>query len=187
MAKLRLENWQLNHLRTENQKLRSLLEFKKHIPYSTITGEVIGFDYSENRKIIFVSLGEKEGVHKEMVCVDSEGLVGKVIEVGDHISKIMCINDPFSRVPAMTEDTYEAGLVYGTIKGEELQMRFIPSSSTIKIGTRVITSGAGIIYPKGIPIGEISGIVNSEFYKTAIIKPAVDFSKLNTVLLIKQK
>ncbi|MCM8783743.1 MAG: rod shape-determining protein MreC [Candidatus Omnitrophica bacterium] len=185
--KLRLENWQLNHLRLENQQLRSLLEFKKNALYSAITGEVIGFDYSENRKIIFVDLGFKEGVYKEMVCLNSAGLIGKVIEVGESISKIMCINDPNSRVPAMTEDTQEIGLVYGTMEGDKLQMKFISSESKTKIGAVVVTSGLGNIYPKGIVIGEIKDIINYGFYKTAIIKPKVNFLKPRTVILLKQK
>lgn len=185
ITKLKLENSQLNYLRNENERLRNLLNFKKQIPYSTIAGEVIGFQYSENRKIIFISRGEKDGVFKNMVCLNQAGLIGKVIETSENTSTVMCINDPNSRVPAKTVDTEDFGLVYGTTKGELLQMKFLPKDTQTKIGSLVVTSGLGSIYPKGIVIGEICAIRDEEFYKTAFIKPAFNFSSLEVVLLVK--
>ncbi|MCM8779412.1 MAG: rod shape-determining protein MreC [Candidatus Omnitrophica bacterium] len=183
--KLRLENSQLNYFRQENQQLRSILGLKQQLPFSTLTAEVIGFDYSENRRILFVTSGGREGMRKDMVCLNHQGLVGKVIEVGDNFSKVMCINDPNSRVPGKIEDTQEGGLVYGPLKGKYLRMKFLPQESKTHPGARVFTSGWGSIYPKGIIIGIIREIVNEGFYKTALIKPAVDFSKLETVICIK--
>ncbi|MCM8765724.1 MAG: rod shape-determining protein MreC [Candidatus Omnitrophica bacterium] len=183
--RLRLENSQLNYLREENQQLRDLLSFKENTPFSTLAAEVIGFDYSETRRLIFLASGAKEKMRKEMVCLNQQGLIGKVIEVGEGFSKVMCINDPNSRVPAKTEDTQEFGLVYGPLKGDYLRMRFLPKESKTKIGAHVFTSGLGSVYPKGITIGIIAEIIDEGFYKTALIKPMVDFSKLETVVCIK--
>lgn len=184
---LKLYKTQLDYLRDENEKLRNLLDFKKQMSYTTVVGEIIGFSYSESEKIIFISRGEKDGVSKNMVCLGMNGLIGRVVEVGESISKIMCINDPNSKVPAKTVDTNDFGLICGIPKGDFLEMRFLPKDSRTRIGAQVVTSGLGKIYPHGMLIGEIYEIKEEEFFKVAYVKPMFNFLSLEIVLLVKQK
>lgn len=183
---LSLENSNLNYLRQENENLRFMLDFKKRLPYESLPAEVIGLDYTANRRIIFLDRGSEGKVFENMVCLNSDGLIGKVIEAGNNISKVICLNDPNSRIPAKLENTQEQGLVYGTIRGDFLQMRYLSRDTKAEVGNLVVTSGLGSIYPRGIRIGKISEVKTEGFYKTAIVAPAVDFLRLEEVLLIKK-
>ena len=68
------------------------------------------------------------------------------------------------------------------------QMIYLPLDSDVVVGDRVITSGLGEIFPKGIPIGEVIEVLDEErdMYKTAIIRPNVDFMRLEEVLIIRE-
>lgn len=184
--KLSLENSHLRYLKEENERLRTILDFKKQLPYASLVAEVIGLDYANNRRVIFLDRGSNDKVAEQMVCLNSDGLIGKVIDTGKHISKAICLNDPNSRVPARIDNSGEQGLVYGTIKGDYLEMRYLSKKTKAKLGDRIITSGLGSIYPKGILIGKISEIKVDGFYKTAMVIPAVDFYRMEEVLLIRK-
>jgi len=184
---LNLENSQLLYLKNENDSLRSLLDFKKQLHYLSIPCEVIGLDYSENRKIIFLNRGGEDNISENMVCLNSKGLIGKVVEVGNNLCEVICLNDPNSRIPAKTEQSQEQGIVYGTAKGNILEMRYLSKDTKTELGEMVITSGLGSIYPKGILIGKISSTRIDGFYKTATITPAVNFFNLEEVLLIRKE
>jgi rod shape-determining protein MreC len=186
-TELNFENASLRYLEQENERLELLLGFKKQLPYTSMAAWVIGLDYSGNRKILFLDKGLNDLVKENMACLNSQGLIGKVVEAGKGISKVICLNDPNSRVPARIERTQEQGLVYGTTTDTELEMRYLPKQSRAEIGDVVVSSGLGGIYPKGIMIGRISEIKEADFYNTALILPSVDFLGLGGILLIEKK
>ncbi|MCX5656855.1 MAG: rod shape-determining protein MreC, partial [Candidatus Omnitrophica bacterium] len=134
-------------------------------------------------RIIFLDRGT-DYVKENMVCLNSWGLIGKVFEVGKDFSKCICLNDLNSRVPAKVERTQEQGLVYGTINGIRLEMKYLNKHSAAQTGDRIITSGLGEVYPPGILIGTISELRTDANYKIAVILPAVDFLKLEEILLL---
>lgn len=122
----------------------------------------------------------------------AKGLVGKITLVTPFTSEVELLytNNPNYRVSAMVLGEKEA---YGLIEGfdkerNELIMKRIDSSLTVKVGEKVVSSGLGGIFPKGVPIGEITEVSTDDFglTKMAYVKPSADFSILENVVIAKR-
>lgn len=171
----------------ENKTLRSLVHFASKYGQEGIPAEVIGRDVADWFSSIQVDKGAASGVKKYVVAVTPEGLVGCVSEVFSYSSRIRLIMDYRSAVPAIVSETRSLGIVYGG-EGHLLTMKYIGSDSHVKPGNRVYTSGLGTVFPKGVLIGEIISIrdESGSLFKSAGIKPAVDFGALENLLLVKK-
>lgn len=169
----------------ENARLRSLLSLKETAPYKVIAARVIARDPSNWPSIIIIDKGSSQRIKNGMVSVNFHGLVGRVVETGASTSKIMLVNDPNLSVSALIQRTRQEGLVCGSLGGS-LIMKYLPKDCDIKISDNIVASGLTGTYPKGLAVGTVIGI-GREFFSQAsyaIIKPAVDLSALEEVLVI---
>jgi rod shape-determining protein MreC len=120
------------------------------------------------------------------VVSPEKALVGRISEVLGGYSKVVLINSKDSNIAAILENTRIEGLVKKDERGG-IFMDFIPKTEKLELKERIITSGSDNLYPKGIFIGEIETIDLSEnqIFQKITIAPAVNFSKLEYVLIIK--
>ena len=172
-------------LMQENARLRRLLDFKTTAPYRVIAARVIGRDPSNWVSVVIIDKGSASGIRKGLVCVTFLGLVGRVEEVSVSSSKVMLLSDPNMGVSAVSQRTRQEGLVSGSLGGV-LIMKYLPKDSDIKTQDVIITSEFTGVYPKGLLIGTVSR-VGEEFSgltRYAVIKPAVDFSALEELLIV---
>jgi rod shape-determining protein MreC len=174
-----------NELYLENSRLRSLLSFKESIPYKVIAARVIGRDPSNWSSAVIVDKGSSNGIKNGFVSVTFYGLVGRVVETSATTSKIMLLNDPNLSVSAIIQRSRQEGLVCGSLGGN-LIMKYLPKDSDIKKSDIILTSGLTNIFPKGLAVGMVVDIGQefSSLTNYAIIRPAVDFSALEEVLVI---
>ena len=124
-----------------------------------------------------------------MPVISESGLVGKVLSVTDATAKVQTIIDTASTVSASISTADQSILLKGTLAStQNLKATSIPVEASILQGDDVVTSGFGGIFPKGILIGTIKDVVNTqnELDRYANVNPATDFSKLETVLVITQ-
>ena len=130
---------------------------------------------------------------KDMVVITSVGLVGKVTKASSNFSIVQTILNENIAVAAMVESTNETtGILQGINdnKNKNLtQLSNIPMDSAIKEGDIILTSGLGSMYPKGIRIGEVTSVEvdNVGIMKKAVVKPYVDFNKLQELFVIVPK
>ncbi len=176
-----------NELQLENHRLKSLLSLKESSPYKVIAAGVIGRDPSNWSSTVIVNKGSSSGIKEGCVCISFYGLVGRVVETGGSVSKIMLINDPNLSVSAVVQRSRQEGLVCGSLGGT-LLMKYLPKDSDIKIGDTIVTSGLTPVYPKGLAVGTVIsvGVEFSSLSSYAVIKPAVDLSALEEILVIFQ-
>lgn len=175
----------LNEIYLENNRLRALLSFKQKTPYKVIAARVIARSPDNWSSIIIVDKGQFNGIKRGSVVINYLGLAGRVIETTKSTSKIMLINDPNFGVSAIVQRSRQEGLVTGTL-GNSLIMKYLTKDSDVKVSDSVITSGLTNTYPKGLVIGVVTA-VGEEFSGLshyAIIRPAVDLSNLEEVLII---
>lgn len=127
-----------------------------------------------------------------MAVMTAKGLVGKITLVTPFTSEVELLNtnNPNYRVSAMVLGEKEA---YGLIEGfdeerNDLIMKRIDSSLKVKEGELVVSSGLGGIFPKGVPIGEITEVSTDDYglTKMAYVKPSADFSILEHVVIAKR-
>ncbi len=183
----------LEELKKENERLKALLVFKdENTEYTVVTAKVTGKDSSNYFSIFTINRGVLDGVKQDMPVITEDGLVGRIIETGANWSKVMSIIDYDSGVSAIVELTRDNGVVQGTTLSNTaeplLEMDFLPFDADILPGYRVITSGLGGVYPKGLIIGDTVEITRSSdnSQEKAYVNPAVDFLHLEEVMIITQ-
>ena len=178
-------------LKAENETLKEYVNLKdKYKEYSTVPGYVINRDISNYSNTIIINVGKNDGIEPNMTVISDRGLVGHILSVTDTTAKVQTIIDTASSVSSTISTTRDTIIVSGTLDDKSmLKATYIPTEATLVQGDNVETSGLGGIYPKGIHIGTISQIVNTKNItdRYAMINPAVDFSKLETVLVITNK
>ena len=166
------------------RRLRDQMLFARKNPLEKIYSEIIGESSDNAHNIRFINRGSNQKVKRNYIVIRKEGLVGRIYSVSPFQSSVQLMIDHRNRVPALIQRNRVRGLIYGTQAG--IEMRQINQHAKIKIGDRVISSGLGGLYPKGILIGWVSEIRHQqhELFKTAILESAVDFNSIEEVFVI---
>jgi len=183
LLKLKLTDAQ--EIKLENMRLNNLLTLKQKSSFKVIAARVIGRSPDNWSSVIIIDKGVYNGIRPKMVAMSYLGLVGKVIESSNHVSKIILINDPNFTISAISQRSRQEGLVCGTLGGA-LIMRYLNSDSDIKVQDVIVTSGLTENCPKALPIGSVVALEDefSGLSRYAIIKPTVDLSNIEEVLII---
>jgi rod shape-determining protein MreC len=183
---LRAENLQLKENEIEIRTLRGLVNYAQSQSESKyLTATKIGSDTAPFLTYVIFDKGSDDGVTRGMPVVTGEGLVGRVVEVSATACKVLLITDPNSAVATRLQKSREEGMVVGQVGGG-LEMQFITQKAKIETGEVVLTSGLAGVYPAGIVVGYVTGVeqLNFEVLQKAVLAPAVDFTKLDIVLII---
>ena len=180
---------ELEIIKSENNTLKEYANLKdKYVDYQTLPAYIIQKDISNYSDTMIINIGSKDGVEINMPVIADQGLVGHIISVSENTSKVQTIIDTASTTSCVITTTRDMMIVRGIQNNDtNLKATFIPTEATVLEGDKIETSGLGGIYPKGIPIGSIKQVVSTKNItdRYAIIQTAVDFSKLETVLVIK--
>jgi len=181
------EAWNHKCLEVEksNARLRHLLNFKPSRPQQVLPAEVIGIDPSAWSKTIIIDKGSADGVKKGFSVVVPEGIVGQIISVARHYSKVLMIIEPNSAVDAMLQRNRARGIVKGADDGTCL-FDYALRKHEILEGDTVISSGLDGVFPKGLQLGRVTRIVKNDagIFQTVTVTPFVDFEKIEEVLVV---
>lgn len=175
-------------VKNENEQLKQQLNLaEKYGSFTTVPGSVISRDISNYSKVIVINVGSDNGIKEKMTVIADEGLVGYVVSTTNKTAKVQTIIDSASNTSCLASSTRDLMICKGTIENKgQLSASNIATDARIIQGDSVETSGLGGIYVKGIHVGKIKK-VNAGSNKTdsyATIETAVDFEKLETVLVI---
>ncbi len=179
---------ELENIKTENETLKEYLDLnKKYGEYKTIPAYVINKDISNYSKTIVINVGSKDGIKENMTVIADRGLVGHVVSVTSSTAKVQTIIDTGSSVSCLMSTNKDSIVCKGTLEDNSLlKGMYIPTDANVIQGDSIETSGLGGIYPKGIHVGSVKSVSST---KNAIdryveVETAVDFNKLDTVLVI---
>ncbi len=190
IASLRKANVEAAEIWAENQRLRALLNFKQsQNRYILLTAKVVGFSPGGFVGNIIIDKGEKDHVARDMSVITADGLVGSVSEVYKSSARVQLILHPKSAVGGMVQRPMSrvAGIVSGNASTPRTpNLINLSRDADVADGDTIITSGFGSMYPKGVVIGTVEKVVNAEggLLKYAVITPAVDFDRLEEVMVI---
>jgi rod shape-determining protein MreC len=169
--------------RTDN--LRQLLELRERAQLDTVAAEVIAGAASPDFKTVTIDKGSSEQLATDMAVISPAGVVGRVILPSRRASKVQLLIDRNAAAGALIERTRVQGVVVGIGDGL-LRMEYVPGTADVKTGDLVVTSGIDGIYPKGFVIGTIDHADRGAgAYHEIVIRPAVDFSRLEEVLIVR--
>lgn len=198
---VKLEKYeQLQHsnadITKENARLREQLCFSQSLEEKNFPAQIISRDLDNAYSYLTIDKGSVNGVKKNMPVVayqnGSQGLVGKVIQVGAFTSQIMPIYNIDNSVSARIQNTRDLGLVNGLGSQEQpLLLQYIRKRvlDELHYGDVIVTSGENNNYMRDIPIGTISKISVLDYNSSLNIEvtPILDFSRLETVIVVNQK
>lgn len=176
----------LRQLAEENRQLRATLGMSERFPTRALVAEVIGRNSVPWEGNLLIGKGSADGVAPHMVAVVPDGVLGQVVEVSTHLAKILLVTDTVSGIPAMTARRRTPGVVKGDGAGQ-CRLLYLSGDADILPGDRVITSGLGLIYPSGLPIGVVTAVTSNATVSSRIaaISPTVDPARVEFVVLIK--
>ncbi|HOK62534.1 MAG TPA: rod shape-determining protein MreC [Soehngenia sp.] len=196
---------EIEKLESENRDLRNIIGKSDHLlkeekllentKYNLVKAEVIGREPENWFDVFTIDKGENDGLEIgdtviEAVEIDSnvyqEGLVGRIVDIGDSWSKVVSITNEKNSVAFKILRTQDGGIISGS-SDNTIEGLLFDYEADVIIGDLVYTSGLGEVYQKDIFIGEVTDIVDNqeELTKKIVIKPAVDFKKLYNVYVIK--
>ena len=184
LADLRVRLQQEQALAKQSRTLEALLDLRSHTALSTAAASVIAGGASPDFRTMTIDKGTRAGLGPDMAVIAPAGVVGRVIMPGAFASKIQLLIDRNAAAGVIDERSRAQGIVVGTGLAR-LKMDYVPSSADVKVGDRVVTSGIDGIYPKGFVVGQIESMQRGTGeYSAILVRPAVDFSTLETVLVV---
>ena len=157
---------------------------------ATVISRNIGYWHNK----ITIDKGTYNGVEKDMVVINSKGLIGKVIKSSTFTSDIRLITTSDTNNKISVHISNGSNNLYGLINSYDynnnvLELEGISNTKDVNIGDLVYTSGLGGIFPSGILIGKVTEITTDSYDLAKIIKvsPSVDFTDINYVSILKRK
>jgi rod shape-determining protein MreC len=120
--------------------------------------------------------------------ISTDGVVGKLITVSPNASRVLLINDHDSGLDALDQRSRARGIVAGAMD-DGLIMKYVDRTGDVKPGDAVITSGMDGIFPGGLLVGQVVQVSQEGpgLFLNITIKPAVDFSKLEELLVLTER
>jgi rod shape-determining protein MreC len=179
-------------LERQNAELLALLKLQNALGMKGVAAVVIGQTVGNFEWAITINRGSSDGVKVDAPVVSGDGLVGHVVEVAPNSSIIQLVIDPDSAVAGRLSGSGQTGLIVGE-RNQDLQMQLVspdakvsPSEQIVTAGYMVPGQGQGSLYPPEIVIGTVSHVYqqNGGLTKIVAVRPAVDFSSLETVLVL---
>jgi rod shape-determining protein MreC len=183
--------YEYEEIKRENRRLRSLIGVQTEMEYETVIAEIVAKSPQDYYKTLIVNRGKNSGIEKWMPVVayqkETRCVVGKVIDVQQFSARIQPIIDQSSYIGVMLMESRYSGLLQGQSPiSDNCLMQYVDRRSEINYGDLVITSGMGGVFPKGIIVGEIVSVSKKRYgvFQEAIVKPIVDYGRLEEVYII---
>jgi len=188
----RLES-ELGHLKMENQYLRTelatadraqaLAAFQRRQPSKTVAARIIASGAGPNSKVVFVDRGAAAGVQKGMAVITPEGIVGRVMAAYPNAAQVLLVTDASFAAGVVSQKHR----VQGTLKGTGRSIcvvDYIQIEERVEPGEWFFTSGEDRVFPRGLPVGEVTSLGAGKTFKEIYLKPS-GFSKgIEEVLVV---
>lgn len=173
----------------ENGRLSELLDYTgEHPDLGFMAAAVTGRSLDPYVDTLTLNAGTRNGVTEKMAVVCAQGVIGRVSQVGAGWCKVRTMLNEDMRISVMVERTRDEGLLGGLLEENGalvgLKLYYLPKEAQLEVGDRLITSGLGGIFPKGLYVGEVLALGGEKDPYDAIVTWEVDYTHLETVLLV---
>jgi rod shape-determining protein MreC len=185
---------QLDDVRVQYQERRALADRARQLEETlalqdrsnlqTVAADVLASGASPDFRTLTIDKGTNQGLKSDMAVIAADGVVGRVVVPSPGAAKVQLLIDRNAAAGALVERSRAQGVALGG-GDERLRLEYVSEASDVVVGDVVVTSGIDGIYPKGFTIGRVDSVEKSgPAYKRITIKPAVNFSSLETVLVV---
>lgn len=169
------------------QETQELTRYKKRYALQPhILAHIVLRHLNEHEQSMIIDCGSMHGVEKDMVAVYKNALIGRVTSVYPYSSKIVLITDPLCKVAVFCAQTKASGIAEGTCDQASFALTHINHFDTLKKGDYIISSGAGLVFPKGFGLGTIQDFSPDGLFYTVTAKPLISLDRITHCYLIKK-
>lgn len=184
LADAQIQLQQQRALADRTRGLDRLLGLRERVTLNTVAAEVIASGATPDFRTLTVDKGTQQGLRPDTAVIAPAGVVGRVVVPSLRAAKVQLLIDRNAAAGALIERSRAQGVVVGA--GDELlRLEYVSEIADVAVGDVVVTSGIDGIFPKGFIIGRVEAIERSgRAYRRIAVRPAVDFSSLEEVLLV---
>ena len=186
VSQLQAQVIELQQRVNETEILAALVDFSRANPESTYkAAAVIGRDPSPFLHYVIINRGSNDDIRRGMPVVTNQGLVGRIDAVIADAARVQLVTDPASAVNVYLQNAATDAVLEGSITGD-ISLDMISQDSVVEPCDLILTSGLGGGYPPDLILGQVVTLRSLEFelFQQATVQPAVDFSRLEIVLVI---
>jgi rod shape-determining protein MreC len=164
--------------------LEGMLELRDRLKLRTTAAGIIAASATTDFRAVTIDKGANDGLRPDMAVIEPGGIVGRVVVTAGRSAKVQLLIDRNAAAGALIERSRAQGVVLG-VGDQWLRLEYVSETSDVALGDNVVTSGIDGIFPKGFVIGRVDQIErNGLTYSEIVVRPAVDFSKLEEVLVV---
>lgn len=180
---------QQDYILAQNARLQGILSTTKPDQYHLELAQVIGTDTNPLKQVVVLNKGEKDGVKVGQTVIDEKGIIGQIINVYPHTSRLLLITDEQQSVAVIIKRTGQRAIVTGDGTPDSLSLEYIFKTSDVKVGDELISSGFGGRIPAGYKVGKISFIHDeqSDNFAKIQVMPAANLIDSSYVLILQDK
>src|SRR5512140_3643697 len=186
VAQLQAQVIDLQQRVNETAILSALVDFSRASPESSYkAASVIGRDPSPFLHYVIINRGSNDGIQRGMPVVTNEGLVGRVDAVIADAARVQLVTDPASSVNVHLKNANTDAVLIGSVTGD-VSLDLISQDANVNTGDVILTSGLGGGFPPDLIVGQVVNVrkLPAELFQQATVQPAVDFRRLQIVLII---
>jgi len=180
---------QLAILKTENARLRALLDSTAKLDDRVLVAEIVAVDMNPFRQSILINKGSRDGVKVGAALIDAEGIIGQITRDQGIAAEALLITDLDHALPVEVLRNRLRTIANGTGSGDKLSLPFLPRNADIREGDMLVTSGLGGTFPAGYPVGTIAAIRSAPGQPFLEIEaaPAAQLNRVREVLVVLQE
>jgi len=183
---LKVQSQKMISLESENAHLRLLLGSLKRERGKRRVAEIMHVDSDPSKHLVSINKGAKDGVYIGQPILDANGILGQVISTSLITSKVLLITDTKHAIPVKILRTGFRAIAKGTGQPNTLSIDQLPHTADIKVGDKIVTSGLGVRFPVGFPVGTVDSFDSDqgESFATAKVTTSADLLRTGLVVLL---
>lgn len=169
----------------EAQRLKKLLSLSDDYNYQFISARVIGREQAALSRVILINKGSSDGLKAGMPVLAPPGLIGRLVDVSWHVSRVLLFIDENSNIDAIVQRNRTQGIISGA-GSRGMIFKYISKTQDVKEGDVIVSSGMGGVFPKGMLIGQVIHVDRQDggLFLKITVAPFADFSKLEEILIL---
>ena len=186
LDRLKLENRFLKNELQTAVNAQALALFQPASPHKLLAARIIGTSTTPGSRVLFVDRGSRDGVQERMAVITPDGIAGRIAAVQPNGSQLMLVTDPNFGVGVISEKSRVQGVLRGQGHASAL-VDYVQNEDKVEVGEMLFTSGDDMVFPKGLPVGEVRVSRRGRgLFKEIFVEPAGLARGLDSVLIVLQ-
>lgn len=183
---LKLKLQKLLALEHENAQLKELLQSASRVSGKVKAAQLLAVDLDPTIQQVIVDKGRHDGVYQGQPVLDANGVMGQIVDVGPLTSKILLLTDSRFAIPVKDQRNGFRAIAVGTGAAQQLALLHISDKNQVNVGDLFLTSGLGLHFPAGYPVGVVSSIkqISGERFLVVTLVPSAHFDQTQHVILV---